>query len=101
MPNFDILENLPVSKEKPSTLVVSNSDKHLTIAIRLMNGQVLKKHMSATPAMIIVLKGEVLFEMEGNTSVIKELNTFEIPATVPHEVTGLEESVFLLIKDKV
>jgi quercetin dioxygenase-like cupin family protein len=101
MPNINIIENLPISKEKPSTLVISNSDKHLTIAIRLMSGQALKKHMSPTPAMIVVLKGAIKFEMEGITSMLKELNTFEIPATVPHEVTGLEESIFLLIKDKV
>lgn len=81
--------------------MLSNSDRQQTIAIGLMKGQVLKKHISATPAMIVVLKGTILFEMEGNTREIKELNTLNIPATVPHEVTGLEESIFLLIKDKV
>ena len=81
--------------------MLSNSDRQQTIAIGLMKGQVLKKHISATPAMIVVLKGTILFEMEGDTREIKELNTLNIPATVPHEVTGLEESIFLLIKDKV
>ena len=98
---MNILKNLQFSEQKPSTLVVSNSEKQMTIAIGLMQGQILKKHLSATPAMIIVLKGTILFQMDGKTTVIDEFNTFEIPATVPHEVTGLEESIFLLIKDKV
>ena len=98
---MDIVESLPLNEGKPSTLVLSNSDRQQTIAIGLMKGQVLKKHISATPAMIVVLKGLILFEMEGNKREIKELNTLNIPASVPHEVTGLEESIFLLIKDKV
>ena len=98
---MDILETLQFNNEKPATLVVSSSDKHLTIAIGLMKDQLLKKHLSATPAMIVVLKGKILFEMEGVITELKELNTIQIPAAVPHEVTGLEPSIFLLIKDKV
>ena len=97
---MNILENLSFSSEKAATLTVRNSDKQLIIAIGLMEGQILKKHISSTPAMIVVLKGAILFEMDGTTTMIREFQTFEIPATVPHEVTGLEESAFLLIKDK-
>lgn len=98
---MDILETLQFNKDKPATLVLSSSDKHLTIAIGLMKGQVLKKHLSATPAMVIVLKGKILFEMDGTITEMEELNTIQIPAAVPHEVTGVEQSIFLLIKDKV
>ena len=98
---MDILGTLQFNKDKPATLVVSSSDKHLTIAIGLMKGQLLNKHLSATPAMIVLLKGRILFEMEGVITEMRELNTIQIPAAVPHEVTGLEQSIFLLIKDKV
>lgn len=98
---MDILEALPFHAERPSTLMLSNSDRQQTIAIGLMAGQTLKKHISATPAMIVVLKGCILFEMEGTVKEIKELNSLIIPPTVPHEITGIEQSVFLLIKDKV
>ena len=98
---MNILKNLQFSEQKPSSLVVSNSEKQITIAIGLMEGQVLKKHLSSTPALIIVLKGSILFEMERKTMTINEFDTFEIAASVFHEVTGLEETIFLLIKDKV
>ena len=98
---MDILQALSFNAERSSTLVLSNSDRQQTIAIGLMPGQTLKKHISATPAMIVVLKGSILFDMEGSVEEIKELNSFNVPFGVPHEVTGLEKSVFLLIKDKV
>lgn len=97
---MDILQNLHFSEDKPATLVAGHSDKQQTIVIGLKKGQVLKKHLSATPAMIVVLKGAIKFDMEDEVTEIGELNTFQIPPAVPHEVTGLEESIFLLIKDK-
>jgi quercetin dioxygenase-like cupin family protein len=97
---MNILQNLHLNEDKPATLVLGHSDKQQTIALGLNKGQVLKKHMSATPAMIIVMKGAIKFEMEGEVTEINEFNSFQIPPAVPHEVTGLEESIFLLIKDK-
>jgi phage shock protein E len=97
---MDILQNLHFNEDKPATLILGHSDKQQTIAIGLKKGQVLKKHMSATPAMIIVLKGVIKFEMEGEVTEIAELNSFQIPPAILHEVTGAEESIFLLIKDK-
>jgi quercetin dioxygenase-like cupin family protein len=97
---MDIQQALQFSNDKPATLVVGHSDKQQTIVIGLQKGQVLKRHISATPAMIVVLKGVILFEMEGEVTVINELNSFDIPPTVPHEVTGQQESIFLVIKDK-
>ena len=97
---MDILQNLHFNEDKPATLVLGHSDKQQTIAIGLQKGQVLKKHMSATPAMIVVLKGAIKFEMEGEVTEIEELNSFQIPPAVPHEVSGIAESIFLLIKDK-
>ena len=85
---MDILESLSFNSGKPGTLTVRNSNKQLIIAIGLTKGQVLKKHISATPAMIVVLKGAILFEMKGTTTAIREFQTFDIPATVPHEVRG-------------
>ena len=97
---MDILQNLHLDEDKPATLVLGHSEKQQTIAIGLKKGQVLKKHMSATPAMIVVLKGVIKFEIEGEVTEINELNSFQIQPAVPHEVTGIKESIFLLIKDK-
>ncbi|GEO05033.1 hypothetical protein AAE02nite_26970 [Adhaeribacter aerolatus] len=97
---MNIPEQLEFKDDKPATLQLKNTDKQHTIVIGLKKGQILKKHFSATPALLIVLKGLIAFEMEGTTTQVAALNTFDIPPTIPHEVTGVEESIFLLIKDK-
>ncbi|WP_423146019.1 hypothetical protein [Rubrolithibacter danxiaensis] len=97
---MNIIDNIKFQEDKPAVLQIKNSDKQQIIAIGLKKNQVLKKHVSATPALIVVLKGKILFEMEGNATELTEMETFDIPPTVPHEVSGIEESVFLLVKDK-
>ncbi|MGV3641675.1 MAG: hypothetical protein ACO1NZ_14210 [Adhaeribacter sp.] len=95
-----ILEHLQLKDDKPAILPLRNSDKVQVVTIGLQKDQVLKKHVTATPALIVVLQGRLAFDMEGKTTELPVLSTFDIPATVPHEVTGLEESIFLLIKEK-
>jgi quercetin dioxygenase-like cupin family protein len=97
---MNILNQLQLNDSKPATLLIKNTDKQHIMTIGLKEGQILKKHFSATPALIIVLKGKIAYEMEGTTTEIAEYETFDIPPTIPHEVTGLADSVFLLIKDK-
>ena len=95
-----ILEHLQFKQDKPAILPLRNSDKVQVVSIGLQQGQVLKKHVTDTPAMIVVLQGRIAFDMEGNTTELPALATFDSPPAVPHEVRGLEESIFLLIKEK-
>ena len=99
--NINIAEALQLSEEKPAVMSIRNTDKLQVAAIGLKKDQVLKKHVTALPALLIVLKGKIAFEMEGTATTLSALNTFEIPANVPHEVTGVEESTFILIKEKL
>src|SRR4051794_2600466 len=96
-----ITEALQLNKEKPAILQLKNNEKNQIIAIGLKKGQVLKKHITAQPALLIVLKGLILFETRGSEERLPVLSTYDIPVNVPHEVKGLEESIFLIIKEKV
>lgn len=97
---MNILENLHLQDEKPATLMVRSTDKLQIMAIGLKKGQLLKRHVSTTPTTLIMLKGVISYEMEGNTTELSAHDTFEIPPNVPHEVTGVEECAWLLVKDK-
>ena len=97
---MNITEALQLTDQKPTVLQIRNSDKNQVVAIGLKKHQVLKKHMTPQPALLVVLKGMISFDMEGTVTYINEMGTFEIPANVPHEVTGEEESIFLIIKEK-
>jgi quercetin dioxygenase-like cupin family protein len=96
-----ITEALHLTDEKPAVLQIKNTERSQVIAIGLMKGQVLKKHISSIPALLVVLKGSVIFDMNGEQTTLAIYSTFEIPVNVSHEVTGVEESIFLVIKEKV
>lgn len=95
-----ITEALQFNEEKPAVVPVRNTDKSNVIAIGLRKGQVLKKHVTPFPALLVVLKGHISFDIEGTKTEVPLSGTFDIPANVPHEVTGLEESIFLVMKEK-
>lgn len=97
---MNILTDLKMTDEKPAILQLRSNDKSLVITIGLQKNQVLKRHFSATPALLVVLKGLISFDMEDRLTQLSAFDTFDIPANIAHEVTGLEESIFLLIKDK-
>ena len=97
---MNILNNLKFLDEKPGSLVIKNTEKQQILAFALKKGQLLKKHVSPIPATLVVVKGSVAFDMNNNVTELMELSTIEIPQDVPHEVKGLEESIFLVIKAK-
>lgn len=97
---MNIFSDLHFNDEKPSVLTIRNTDRINVIAIGLKAGQVLKKHVTPFPALLVVLKGRISFDMEGVQTEIPLSGTFDIPANVPHEVTALEESIFMVTKEK-
>lgn len=97
---MNIQEHLQFKPDKPAILALRNSDQVQVVSIGLLKGQILKKHLTDTPALIVVLQGRIAFDMEGHITELPALSTFDIPPAVPHEVKGLEESIFLLIKEK-
>lgn len=97
---MNILETLQLTDEKPAVLQIKNSDKSQVIVIGLKKDQVLKRHLSPIPALLVVMKGQIDFEMNGNVTSLSAFDTFEIPVNVLHEVTSVEESIFLIMKEK-
>jgi quercetin dioxygenase-like cupin family protein len=97
---MNLKDMLVLSDDKPATHSLRKSDKGQVMAIGLKKQQVLKRHITATPAILVVCKGLLAFEMEGSTKRLAQFDTFNIPALIPHEVTALEESIFLVIKEK-
>ena len=97
---MNISENLVLQDNAPVALQIKNSLKQQITAIGLKQGQILKKHITTSPTILILLKGKLAFNMNDHITEIQVMDTFDIPADIPHEVKGLEESIFLLIKEK-
>lgn len=80
------------------TVKVLSSPSFKLIGLGFKKGQLLEKHLTPTPAILIVQSGSVEFKMSGITHTLKAGDYFEIPANVDHEVVGLEDSHLYLVK---
>lgn len=90
-------EEIKLNADSKTVKVLSNPSFKL-IGLGFKKGQVLEKHTTPTPAILIVQQGSVDFNMQGSTHTLKAGDYFEIPANVEHEVTGKEDSYLYLVK---
>jgi len=98
---MNIIENIPFSSEKPAVLSVRKTDKINIIAIGLLEKQVLKKHKTSIPSLLVVLQGKILFRIDNETIVLNQFETYQIPVNVEHEAEGVDEkNCFMLTQEK-
>ena len=95
---MNILENIEFSTEKANVFHLRKNDK-IKYAVALGKDAVLKKHTTAFPATLLVLKGEIDFVFDDRQILLKQFDTFEIPVDVVHEVVGVsDENLFTVIQ---
>ncbi len=88
------------TQEKPvSTISLFKSDLGNATAIKILQGEKLKEHLTKTPALLICLAGEVIFENEkGIKETLMSGDYVNIEPMVKHWVEGTIESQLMLIK---
>ena len=95
----NLADKLTFKTDKPTTYFVKDGKNVRQVAIALGEGGVLKKHTTSIPATLIMMKGTVRFLINGEEIVLKDLDTYQIPVDVEHEVIGVEkENVFIVTK---
>lgn len=77
---------------------VLSSPSFKLIGLGFKKEQMLEKHSTSSPAILIVQAGSVDFKMSGKTHVLKAGDYFEIPVNVEHEVIGREDTYLYLVK---
>lgn len=92
------LKDEVVLNSKSKVVRVLSNPAFKLIGLGLKTGQVLEKHTTPTPAVLIVQFGSVEFKMSGNSHLLKSGDYFEIPANVEHEVAAKEDSHLYLVK---
>lgn len=98
---MNIGKNLLLNELKPAVLSVRKTEKSNTFAVGLTQNQLLAKHKTATPTLLTVLQGEILFRINGESIRLCTLDAFEIPVNQEHEVMGVEkENIFILFQEK-
>ena len=95
----NLADKLTFRNDKQTTYFVKDGQNVRQVAIALGEGAVLKKHTTNIPATLIMVKGTVRFLINGEEVVLKDLDTYQIPIDVEHEVIGVEkENIFIVTK---
>ena len=88
------------TQEKPvSAIAIFKSELGNATAIQILQGEKLKEHITKTPALLICIKGEAIFENEnGIIETLLPGDYVNIEPMVKHWVVGTIESQLILIK---
>ena len=88
------------TQEKPvSAISLFKSELGNATAIKILQGEKLKEHITKTPALLICMEGQVIFENEkGIKETLLTRDYVNIEPIVKHWVEGTIESQLLLIK---
>lgn len=86
--------------EKPvSATSLFKSELGNATAIQILQGEKLKEHITKTPALLICVEGDVVFENEkGIKETLKSGDFVNIEPMLKHWVEGTNESQLILIK---
>lgn len=88
----------PEAKEV-SAIAIFKGAEGITKSILLQKGAELSKHQSSTPAFLICVVGEVVFENEtGLKETLKQGDYVNIKPKVDHWINSAADSYLLLIK---
>jgi len=68
------------------------------LSISLEKGATFPEHTSPTDAQLIVLEGDIVFNINENSYPLKAQQNFSFPKTTPHSVRANENSKFLIIR---
>ena len=95
---MNIQELYPEAKEV-SAKSLFKGEEGITKSIHLSKGAVLSKHQSKTPALLICIIGEVVFEnINGVKETLKQGDYVSIEPDVEHWLNSGADSYLLLIK---
>lgn len=93
------IQKLHPDEKTISTVVLFKGEEGATKSIHLSKGALLPKHQSKTPALLICIVGEIVFEDEkGVKESLKQGDYINIQPMVDHWLNSVEDSYFLLIK---
>lgn len=88
------------TKEKPvSAVSLFKGELGNATAIQILQGGILKEHITKIPALLVCMEGEVIFENENGIKVTLTPGDYvNIEPMVKHWVEGTTDSQLLLIK---
>ena len=68
------------------------------LSISLEKGATFPEHTSPSDTQLIVLEGDIVFDINENSYQLKSQQNFNFPKATPHSVWANEDSKFLIIR---
>ncbi|MCL6003117.1 MAG: cupin domain-containing protein [Thermoplasmatales archaeon] len=93
------LKKLPWDKVKSEELSKGLSrkliygDKVMVAEVRLKKGVVVPEHHHVSEQLTWIVKGELLFEIDGKKITVKEGDVLVIPSNKPHKATAMLDTI--------
>ena len=88
--------DLDYNDSRPTTKVILETSFSKEIRILFKKGQVMKKHKAPFPIVVHILKGEIDFGIEGESTLLKAGSILSLKGNVFHDLTALEDSIVRL-----
>ena len=93
------LKDLHTKLKPVSAIPHFKAEEGNVTAIQILNNQILKEHKTKTPALLVCVTGEVVFENEkGIKEILLPGDYVNIEPMIKHSVKGVTDSQLLLIK---
>ena len=97
---MNILKYTDFFKDRPSVFQIKKTACQQQLVIALGQGVAIEKQSISEPATLIILRGEVKFSSQALDLFLNELDFFEIPIDIEHQITGTgKENLYLIIKE--
>ena len=91
------LQKLSLESNKPVIENIYSDNGNKLIAIAMKKGVLLADHKAPSKAKLIVIKGEIDFNISAKSYRLAVPDSLEIPLDETHSVSAFEDALFLLL----
>jgi len=99
LPELENLANLvSYQPDKFTHRVIFERDSQKVLLFAFSAGQELKTHTTPTPALLIMLEGSCIFQINGHSQTLSTGAIISIPAHVPHALSATSNFKMLLFR---
>ena len=84
--------------ENPVAIAIQKTATTKAVAIAFKKGMILKEHKTEVPALLLVVKGSVVYREHNLEEQIIIYHEKKIPTEILHSVEALEDSLCILFK---
>lgn len=87
------------SKVMIKKILETNISKEIRIC--LSKNQHMKEHIAPAPIVVMVLDGEIIFNVNNEQHIMKKGSVINLDSKIPHSLLGVEDSIIRLSLSKL